>query len=473
MSLDDEQLIEPLPDEPFVPCDVGEVLLGKYRIGAIVGFGGMATVAAAHHLELDQPIAIKFLHPEQAARPEAVRRFLSEARAAARLNSPNIARVLDVGTAPTARGGLVPFMVMELLKGADLDAITMQRGRLPVAEAVEYLLQACAAIAEAHALGIIHRDLKPANLFLTLRRDGSPLLKLLDFGISKNLARKTGRKEAALTADREMMGTPRYMSPEQVRSAKDVDARTDIWSLGVILYELLTGTPPFEDENVADTFVKILHAAPESLLKRAPEVPAELVEVIMRCLQKKRENRYDNVEAFAAALAPYRSATPLVVPAIEVRSGDELPMHDAVSVLTVHDLPKRRIFRTVAVTFAAVGLLLIGAVGIRKLATTQSGAASAQTSANSLPPAAEDTAPALVPAPDPATSTETAATGSATSIPAAPEDTAADPKPAAAPPVKTGRPAGGTRPTWPSIKPPPPPPPRPPASAGPRSRTTW
>ena len=142
MSSPDDQLLEVPPDEPVVPVEVGEIVHGKYRIGRIIGFGGMATVAAGHHLELDQPIAIKFLHPDQAARPDAVRRFLSEARAAARLSSPHVARVLDVGSAQTTRGGVVPFMVMELLEGRDLDAWLMERGRLPVAEAVEYILQA-------------------------------------------------------------------------------------------------------------------------------------------------------------------------------------------------------------------------------------------------------------------------------------------------------------------------------------------
>jgi serine/threonine-protein kinase len=455
-------------DQPVVPVEVGEVVQGKYRIGRIIGFGGMATVAEGHHLELDQPIAIKFLHPEQAARPDAVRRFLSEARAAARLNSPNVARVLDCGTAPTSRGGIVPFMVMELLEGADLDALLMQRGRLPMPEAVEYVLQACAAVAEAHAMGIIHRDLKPGNLFLTVRRDGTPVIKLLDFGISKNLARKGGKNEAAVTADREMMGSPRYMSPEQVRSAKDVDARTDIWSLGVILHELLAGAPPFEDENIADTFVRILHAAPDSLLARAPYLPPDLVEVITRCLQKKRENRYDSVDAFAAALAPYRSATPIVVPPIDPR-GDtaELPTQDAgVSVVTVHDLPKRRIALTVAIAFGAVGLVLMAVVGIRKLVTTRP-AATANTTATATapPPAAEDPtalATALATAAPPASAAPD------TAEPIELEDGPADPTRPAAPRVK--RPAGGAlRPNATGTKPAAPPV----ASGAPRTRTTW
>ena len=468
VSPNDEELIEVPPEVPAVPVEVGEVIQGKYRIGHIIGFGGMATVAAAHHLELDQPIAIKFLHPDQAARPDAVRRFLSEARAAARLNSPNVARVIDCGTAPTSRGGVVPFMVMELLEGADLDALLMQRGRLPMPEAVEYVLQACTAVAEAHAMGIIHRDLKPGNLFLTVRRDGTPVIKLLDFGISKVLARKGGKSEAAMTADREMMGSPRYMSPEQVRSAKDVDARTDIWSLGVILHELLAGAPPFAEENIADTFVRILHSAPDSLLGRAPYLPPDLVEVIMRCLQKQRENRYESVDALAAALAPYRSATSIVVPPINPRSDStELPTQDGgVSVVTVHDLPKRRIAFTVAIACAAVGLVLMAVMGIRKLVATRPGAATDTTAtATALPPPAEDPS-SLATVTTVATPAAPASADPETADAIELEDGPADPAHPTAPrPKRPGLPrpnAAGTKPGAPPV-----------ASGASRTRTPW
>ena len=354
-------------EQPVLPVDIGEVVAGKYKIGGILGVGGMATIAAAHHLELDQPVAIKFLQPEAAARPDSVRRFLSEARSAARLNSPNVARVLDVGTASTARGGVVPYMVMELLEGMDLELLLQQRGALPVVEAVEYVLQACDGVAEAHALRIIHRDLKPGNLFLTRRRDGAPVVKLLDFGISKNVASKNGEAATSLTADREMMGSPRYMSPEQVRASKDVDARADIWSLGVVLHELLAGVAPFRAKNVADTFVAILHEAPDPVEKTAPGVPSKLIEVVMRCLQKDPAARFPTVEAFAAALAPFRSSVPLLIAPIVARSDEMRTADSEVSVRTVRTAPKTRMVLTGALSFGAVGLVLILVVVLVRL----------------------------------------------------------------------------------------------------------
>jgi len=383
-----DPLLEVVDEAPVVAR--GDVVQGKYRVGTAIGIGGMATVFAAHHLELDQPVAIKLLLPEHAARPDAVRRFLAEARAAARLKSEHVARVLDVGTTPTKRGAVVPFMVMERLEGCDLDGVLQQRGRLPVAEAVEYVLQTCDAVAEAHALGIIHRDLKPGNLFLTMRRDGTPVIKLLDFGISKVAARGSAKSAVNVTADREMMGSPGYMSPEQVRSSKDVDPRTDIWSLGVILYELLTGISPFAADNVADTLVAILHGGPVSMTASAPNVAPELVEVTMRCLQKKREARYATVEALAAALAPFRSATPIVVSSFVPR-GDPSSSDDSISVSTVHEPPKGRVALTAALAFGAVGLVLIAIVGVARLRSVGAGrtpALSAAAAVEAAPPAA-------------------------------------------------------------------------------------
>ena len=457
MSSLDDQLIELPPDNPVVPVEVGEVIQGKYRIGRIIGFGGMATVAEGHHLELDQPIAIKFLHPDQASRPDAVRRFLSEARAAAKLSSPNIARVLDVGTAQTRRGGVVPFMVMELLQGIDLDVVVMQRGALPAGEAVEYVMQACAAIAEAHALGIVHRDLKPANLFLTRRRDGSALIKLLDFGISKNVGTpaETGKKATSMTGDRELMGSPRYMSPEQVRSAKDVDTRTDIWSLGIILHELLAGAPPFDAENVADTFVQILHAPPRAIAKTAPDVPTPLVEIAARCLQKKPEGRFANVEDLAAALAPYRSPTPILVPESTLRIDDPPSAEAGVSVMTVHaSHPKRRLFVTGALAFGALGLVLLAVAAFGRMRANEEIARAAQATGRTL-------ATAPVPAPPPSATAEEAVPA----VSAAP--TTAEPAPDTnameLPATPAPKAVGAVKAT----------PPRPPASSAPRRRTAW
>ncbi|HEY3500068.1 MAG TPA: serine/threonine-protein kinase, partial [Polyangiaceae bacterium] len=214
----------------------GQVLAGKYAVERVLGRGGMGVVVAAQHLQLFHHVAIKLMLPEVAANSEAVLRFVREARAVTRIKSEHVVRVSDVGTLDSGE----PFMVMEYLEGADLGALLLQRGPLPIAEAAEYVLQACDAIAEAHALGIIHRDLKPPNLYLSRRADGSPVVKVLDFGISKA---QTAAGDA-MTRTSALMGSPLYMSPEQMTSSRDVDPRSDIWSLGIILYKLVSGRLP-------------------------------------------------------------------------------------------------------------------------------------------------------------------------------------------------------------------------------------
>nr|HMR07207.1 serine/threonine-protein kinase [Polyangiaceae bacterium] len=215
----------------------GDILAGKFRVEKLLGSGGMGMVVAAHHLQLDEPVAIKFLLPEALTNAAAVGRFAREARAATKIKSEHVVRIIDIGSFDSGE----PYIVMEYLNGQDLSQLLAARGPLPPDEVAEYILQACEAIVEAHVLGIVHRDLKPANLFVAARMDGTPLVKVLDFGISKV---STG-PDLSLTETSALMGSPLYMSPEQMASAKSVDARTDIWALGVILYELVTGKPPF------------------------------------------------------------------------------------------------------------------------------------------------------------------------------------------------------------------------------------
>src|SRR5262252_3026773 len=247
----------------------GEVLVGKYRVDRILGRGGMGLVVAALHLQLEQAVALKLLLPGASSVPEAVGRFLREARAAARIQSEHVVRVTDVGTLDSGE----PFMVMELLRGMDLSQVVHATGPLAVTTAVDYLLQACEGVAEAHKLGIVHRDLKPSNLFLAQRSDGSPLVKVLDFGISKAA---TAAGSVALTATAAFMGSPLYMSPEQVRSARDVDARTDIWSLGVVLHELLTGVPVYRAETASAVMAMIAADPPVPVRAVRPDVPAPI-----------------------------------------------------------------------------------------------------------------------------------------------------------------------------------------------------
>jgi serine/threonine-protein kinase len=274
----------------------GTILAGKYEVVGVLGKGGMGVVLEARHLRLNQNVALKLLLPGVRAMGDTVARFEREARAAARLQSPHVARILDVDTLPDG----CPFMVMELLRGCELDAEMKARGPLPIQDAVGYVLQACAAMAVAHRMGIVHRDLKPSNLFLS-ELDGQRTVKVFDFGISK-LAGDVG---TSVTATTSAFGTPLYMSPEQVRSVKDVDARTDIWSLGVILYEMLAGSPPFNEPSATALLVAIATDAPTPIRKVRPDVPVPLANAVMRALEKDPDVRFSDVRELAAAIRPF------------------------------------------------------------------------------------------------------------------------------------------------------------------------
>ncbi len=271
--------------------EVGSIVGGKFRIERILGEGGMGVVAVATHLQLDQQVALKVLRDPVLADPEANQRFMREARASARLRSEHVCKVSDVGQLDDG----APYLVMELLEGADLAAVAAD-GPVPIPLACEYVLQACVAIAEAHALGIVHRDLKPANLFLTRRLDGSPLVKVLDFGIAKAAA----AGDFKITKTSTVMGSPGYMSPEQLRSARDADPRSDIWALGVILYELVTGRLPFAADTITELAVKVVMDPPDPLGVDAPAFAA----IVDRCLAKEPGQRYADVAELAAELAP-------------------------------------------------------------------------------------------------------------------------------------------------------------------------
>jgi serine/threonine-protein kinase len=278
----------------------GEIIASKYRVERVLGAGGMGVVVAAHHLQLDVPVAIKFLLRSSLENPDAVARFTREARAAVRIANEHVARVLDVGALDTG----APYIVMEFLEGSDLSARLQSAGPLPVEEAVECVLQACEALAEAHALGIVHRDLKPANLFCIRRPSGLPWIKILDFGISKVVS-SSARSQYSMTQSATMMGSPLYMSPEQMQSARDVDARTDIWALGVILHELLTGLPPFQGETFPDVCIKVATQPPARVRTSRPDCPPQLEDVILRCLDKDPNGRFANIADLAVSLLPF------------------------------------------------------------------------------------------------------------------------------------------------------------------------
>jgi serine/threonine-protein kinase len=284
---------------PPTPVEPGDVIAGKYEVERVLGSGGMGIVFAAHHVALAERVAIKMLLPEAVKSPDVRARFLREAQASVRIRSEHVARVMDVGE--TERG--LPYMVMEFLEGEDLGALVATRGWLTPGEAVDYVLQACEAVAEAHARGIVHRDLKPANLFLTRRADGSALVKVLDFGVSKPVSDEGSR---GVTTTGRTLGSPMYMSPEQVRDARSVDTRTDVWSLGVLLYELLSGKAPFEGASVTGLLAAIVTDPPQPL-PAGLAVPPGLEAVIFRCLEKDRERRVQDVAELAAALLPFAS----------------------------------------------------------------------------------------------------------------------------------------------------------------------
>src|SRR5580704_6640091 len=270
--------------------EVGAIIGGKFRVERIVGSGGMGVVAVAIHEQLDQRVAVKVLHDHLASDGDVVERMMREARAVAKLKSEHACRVSDFGQLDSG----APYFAMELLDGRDL-ARVIATAPLAPATAIDYVVQACVAIAEAHAQGIVHRDLKPANLFVSKRLDGSPLIKVLDFGIAKAPGRG-----AVLTQTDRIIGTPGYMAPEQLRSSRDADARADIWALGVILYEAISGRLPFPATSLTEAAIKIATEDPDPI-----DVADGLRAIVLRCLDKEPGKRFPDVGALAQALAPF------------------------------------------------------------------------------------------------------------------------------------------------------------------------
>ncbi|MBK9266701.1 MAG: protein kinase [Polyangiaceae bacterium] len=285
---------------------VGDVVACKYRVERVLGQGAMGVVVAARHEDLGQKVAIKLLHPDVSASDDGRERFLREARAAAKLESDHVVRVFDVGTF----GDKHAYMVMEHLEGSDLERYLDGRGPLDIEEAVDYVMEALEALAHAHAHGMVHRDIKPSNLFLTQRVDGTRRVKILDFGISKTDAGLgvSSPGSSTLTSPHAVLGSPAYMAPEQIRSSKTVDQTADIWSVGVMLYELTSGKSPFLGESVGDTLARVLMGNVEPLSVVRRDAPKELSDVVARCLEMDEKKRFQNVAELAVALAPLGSS---------------------------------------------------------------------------------------------------------------------------------------------------------------------
>ncbi len=372
---------DPREDRPErVKLKPGDVLAGKYEIVRTLGEGGMGVVFEATHQRLRQRVAVKMLLPEMLVHDVVVQRFEREARAAAQLRGNHVARVTDVDV--TAEG--LPYMVMEFLDGHDLQAELDRRGRLPCGEAIEYVLQACGAMMEAHALGIVHRDLKPSNLFLTGEtvHESGRIVKVLDFGISKLAA----DGETKLTTAETVMGTAMYMSPEQIRSSQAVDARSDVWSLGVILYELLSGSVPFVGPPTQVAAAIVTEDVPD--LRTRCAVPDEVAAIVARALRRNVEERFPSVMELAMALSPYappagfgrRAVDTLAVPssrriaATVPLSGPQLPAATVSQVARPHGdrtapgwsqpgAPAARRGRAAVLAVLAAAVALAGGVG--------------------------------------------------------------------------------------------------------------
>jgi serine/threonine-protein kinase len=377
------------------PIQSGDLVAGKYRVDRVLGEGGMGVVVAATHEQLDQRVALKFLLPTLVSNTEVVRRFLREARAAVKIQSEHVARVLDVGATESG----TPYMVMEYLDGEDIEHVLAARGPLPAEEAVALVLEACEAIAEAHSLGIVHRDLKPANLFLARRPSGKAIVKVLDFGISKA---PQGSKDAAMTSTTALMGSPVYMSPEQMVATETVDVRTDVWCLGVVLYEMLSNELPFQADTMPELVFTVVQKPHVSLRARRPDVPPGLAAVVDRCLEKTQAQRFANIAELARALAPFApqrseqsveriehvlgTASSGHIP-LAARAGDVAPRPDGQTFMptTSQSATSRARFLAVPLVLA---LVAIGVGGFFVLRPTRSREATQAPATTALAPAA-------------------------------------------------------------------------------------
>jgi serine/threonine-protein kinase len=305
-------------DSPAIPA--GTVVAGKLRVVRLLGMGGMGAVYEVEHEFTKHRRALKLLHAEMLQHPTVVARFVREASAAGHIGNPHIVETFDAGN---LEGG-EPYIVMEMLQGETLADRLERVRRLPLPELVDVIRQACDAVQAAHDVGIVHRDLKPENLFL-VEKDGKPFVKILDFGVSKFDAALTGAD--GTTKEGSMVGTPYYMSPEQVDGDKDLDARTDVYALGVILYQCAGGTRPFQADALPKLAVLIHEGKPRPLSDRRPDLPTGFVEVVHKAMARDRDHRFATAHELGAALEPF-GALALDVTMLEtsaIRAGSSKP----------------------------------------------------------------------------------------------------------------------------------------------------
>ena len=380
---------------------VGKTTGGKYRLVRLLGSGGMGEVYEAQHSAIGRRFAIKFLHPLLAGSSEVVARFQREAQAAGGLENENIAAVVDIGTADDG----APFLVMEYLDGEDLAKLLVRSGPLSVPRAAYIIIQACRGLAAAHSRGIVHRDLKPENLFICKRNDGSDLVKVLDFGIAKL---HTGRLGTGITQTGTTMGTPFYMSLEQARGAKEVDHRTDIYALGVILYEILSGAKPHPGESYNEILYHVLSKEPAPLDSIRPSLPSGLSAVVCKAMARETDDRYASAADFTAALIPFagRAVTPLRSQVgLAAISGDTINSPVSLPAISVpdqstrmlpeipEDVPERSRSRVIVRAALAAVVAFLGTLGLWLVLRHEP-------APTPVPPPAP--APVPVPAPEPA-----------------------------------------------------------------------
>jgi serine/threonine-protein kinase len=428
----------------FPEFEVGAILDDRFEVLGLLGKGGMGVVLEVKHLGLRQRVALKLLRPDVA--PSVAARFAREAHAAARLKSEHVVRIMDVGKLSSG----VPFIVMERLEGTDLARRLLAKRRLDFEEVLDYLFQTLEALAEAHQVGVIHRDLKPANLFVAKTTATSHTIKVLDFGISK-LSQLDTTTQDELTAAKAVLGSPLYMSPEQLRDARSVEPSSDIWSLGVIAYELLTGRLPFQALTFPDLVSAVARGSFAPLAEQCPHLPPELGDVLERCLEKNPEHRFISAKALTVALAPWAN-TPERMVSIErilhVRSSrppklsDSTPPPARGAEPPLPAAPKRRhsderepVPR--APLFAA-GILLLAVCALAWLATRnvelQPERAVASAAPSHAPLAAAAASASVAPAPSPISSPTAPAPAQPAATVSGELAPAADPPPAASVP---------------------------------------
>jgi eukaryotic-like serine/threonine-protein kinase len=427
------------PPLPFL-VHPGQMVAGKYKIERTLATGGMGIIVLAQHEGLGQRYVIKVMRPESLSNEEAVTRFLQEARTAARLRSDHVARVFDVGQLDDGS----PYMVMEYLEGQDLGKVLAEQGPLVVPSAVDYVLQALEALAEAHATGVIHRDFKPSNLVLIKGPGGAPRIKVLDFGISKNYGLDAPAAGAQLTATRQVVGSPAYISPEQMTTPRSVDARSDIWSAGVVLHELLSGDPPFQGETVGAIMAAILAKAPPPLRERRAEVPAGLEKVVRKCLEREPADRYADVAELARALAPFGSewAEHLAERVQTALRPTDAPVTRAPSRPVLPEPPTVRRRRALRIAAILLGAVIVAAVALwlaRLLGKTGETAAPLAPSADSAAPPSSAVVTAEPPSPPALADTAASAQPLGAAPPASPRESASPRGSASAPRKKSTR----------------------------------